>query len=80
MIYICILWLAKFFSCCKGGFFRLKLTFEMIQSDPNEFSPNRKTAPTPHRTKPNHTVPKLVLIGAGAGACNKKTALQGVGA
>ena len=40
---------SQIFSCCKSGFFRLKLTFELIQSDPNESSPNRKTAP--HQTE-----------------------------
>jgi hypothetical protein len=71
----CMLYLAKFFSCCKGGFFRLKLTFELIQFNPNESSPNHKTTPTQHRTKPNRTVPKPILIDASAGTCNKKTAL-----
>ena len=66
---------SQIFSCCKCGFFRLKLTFGLVQSDLNEFSPNRKTAPTPHRTKPNCTAPKLILIGAGVSACNRKIAL-----
>ena len=70
MIYICMLQLAKFFNCCKGGFFRLKLTFGLVQSDPNESSPNRKTAPTPYRT-----TPKQILIDTDVGACNRKTAL-----
>jgi hypothetical protein len=53
----------------------LKLTFGLVQSDPNESSPNRKTALTPHQTKPNRIMQKPVLIGAGAGACNRKTVL-----
>ena len=68
-------YLAKFFSCCKGEFFRLKLTFGLVQSNPNESSPNRKTTPTLHRTKPNRTTPKPILIDTGADTCNRKTAL-----
>ena len=72
-----MLYLAKFLSCYKGGFFRFKLIFGLAQSDLNKSSPNRKTAPTPHHTKPHRTMPKPILIsaGAGAGACNRKTAL-----
>ena len=65
----------NFFSCCKCEFFRLKLTFGLVQSNPNESSPNRKTTPTPHRIKPNHTASKPILIDASAGACNRKTTL-----
>ena len=45
------LYAAKILSWSKGRFFRLKLTFELIQSHPNEFSSNRKIAPTPHGIK-----------------------------
>jgi hypothetical protein len=55
------------------------MTFGLVQSDPNEFSPNRKTTFTLHLTKLHRTTPKLILIGAGAsvgaGVCNRKTAL-----
>jgi hypothetical protein len=51
-------------------FFILKLTFGLVQSDPNESSLNRKTALIPHCT-----VPKPILIGAGAGSYNRKIAL-----
>ena len=65
---------SQIFECCKGGFFGFKLTFGLA-SDPNKSSPNRKTAPTPHHTKPHRTASKLIFISASAGAYNRKTAL-----
>ena len=56
-------------------FFRFKLTFGLAQFDPNETSLNHKTTLIPHHTKPHRTAPKPTLIGAGTGACNRKTVL-----